>query len=61
MINEKIRIPMILDTVLVDGLYLQERRSQKERRRNKIHWLGYERRVARSPRRHGHKPIDEEV
>lgn len=33
--NEKVRIPIVTDTVLVDGCYQEERRFGEERRKNK--------------------------
>ncbi|WP_405055123.1 hypothetical protein [Vibrio sp. B1FLJ16] len=59
--SEKIRIPAIADTVMVDGCYQEERRSNQERRQNSKKWHGYERRVNPSTRRHGYKPINEKV
>jgi hypothetical protein len=59
--NEKVRIPIITDTVMVDGQYQEERRSGEERRKNKKKWRSYERRVQPDPRRPSYKPIDEEV
>jgi hypothetical protein len=59
--NEKIRIPVITDTVMVDGHYQEERRAGQDRRKNKKKWHGYERRINSSPRRHDYKSIDEEV
>ncbi|MGY0616293.1 hypothetical protein [Vibrio sp. FJH11] len=59
--NEKIRIPVITDTVIVDGHYQEERRTGQDRRKSKKKWHGYERRINTEPRRHDYKSIDEEV
>ncbi|KFE95343.1 hypothetical protein HB39_09605 [Vibrio parahaemolyticus] len=59
--NEKVRIPSITDTVMVDGQYQEERRSGEDRRKNKKKWHGYERRVHPDPRKQDFKSIDEEV
>lgn len=58
--TEKIRIPVITDTVMVDGHYQEERRSGEDRRKNRKKWLGYERRVNPDPRRPSYKSINEE-
>ncbi|ANQ20993.1 hypothetical protein BA893_04665 [Vibrio natriegens] len=59
--NEKTKIPVIRETVVVDGHYQEERRSGEDRRKNKQKWHGYERRINSQPRRHDYKSIDEEV
>ncbi|MET2848650.1 hypothetical protein ABXV23_18065 [Vibrio owensii] len=59
--TEKIRIPVITDTVMIDGHYQEERRSGEDRRKNKKKWHGYERRLKPDPRRPTYKSIDEEV
>ncbi|KIT52694.1 hypothetical protein H337_20320 [Vibrio parahaemolyticus EN9701121] len=56
--NEKVRIPIITDTVMVDGQYQEERRSGEDRRKNKKKWHGYERRVHPDPRKQDFKSID---
>ncbi|WP_098416428.1 hypothetical protein [Vibrio sp. ES.051] len=59
--NEKVRIPIITNTVLVEGHYQEERRFGEERRKNKKKWPWYERRIYPDPRKPKCKPIDEEV
>ncbi|CAH1589108.1 hypothetical protein VrSk94_18890 [Vibrio rotiferianus] len=59
--SEKIRVPFISDTVMIDGHYQEERRSGEERRKSNKKWNGYERRVNPDPRSSIHKSIDEEV
>ncbi|ARO97884.1 hypothetical protein K08M3_09090 [Vibrio alginolyticus] len=59
--NEKVRIPIVTDTVLVDGCYQEERRFGEERRKNKKRWRHYERRINSDPRKTCYKSIDEEV
>lgn len=59
--GEKTKIPMITDTVMIDGLYQEERRIREERRKSRRKWIGYERRVNVDPRLPDCKSIDEEV
>lgn len=56
---EKLRIPYITETVLVDGVYQAERRIYKERRSSKKHSVQYERRRNRDPRLPDAKSINE--
>ncbi|WP_261883118.1 hypothetical protein [Vibrio pelagius] len=58
--NEKITVPAISDTVLIDGHYEEEKRSGRERRKRHVRWKGYDRR-SRTSRREPGKKIDEEV
>ncbi len=58
---KKLRIPFISDTVLVDDLYMVERRQRKERRLSVQKKVPYERRKKRDPRLPDAKPIDEIV
>ncbi|MGR5068552.1 MULTISPECIES: hypothetical protein [Vibrio] len=59
--GEKTKIPIITDTVMVDGHYQEERRSREDRRKIRKKWTGYERRVAADPRLQARKSIYEEV
>ncbi|MEF1310316.1 hypothetical protein QTO01_09430 [Vibrio mytili] len=60
--NEKVRIPIITDTVVVNGQYREERRCSPDRRKKTTKkWRGYERRFHPDPRKRGFKSIDEEV
>ena len=43
--DEENRTPFIIDTVLINGLYEAERRSGEDRRKNRMRWKGYERRL----------------
>lgn len=59
--GEKTKIPVITDTVEVDGLFQEERRSREDRRKSRKKWIGYDRRIKPDPRRPEYKSIDEEV
>ena len=58
---EKLKIPYITETVLVDGVYQAERRIVIERRQGKKHSVNYERRRNHDPRMPASKPIDEVI
>lgn len=59
--NEKTTIPVIVDTVLIDDHYEVERRSGRERRKKRVRWKGYDRRLSGTIRRGNKKAIDEKV
>ena len=59
--NEKTTIPVIVDTVLIDDHYEVERRSGRDRRKEKLRWKGYDRRISGTLRRGKKKAIDEKV
>ncbi|MGR5337345.1 hypothetical protein ACPV5I_18145 [Vibrio gigantis] len=59
--NEKTTIPVIVDTVLIDDHYEVERRSGRERRKKKLRWKGYDRRISDTLRRGKKRTIDEKV
>ncbi len=56
--GEKIKIPFVTDTVLVDGVYIEERRSNSERRSIKRAFVQYERRHNSDPRSSVFKSIN---
>lgn len=59
--NEKTTIPIIVETVLIDDHYVVEKRSGRERRKKKVRWKGYDRRLRGTVRRGKNKAIDEKV
>ncbi|GAA5646687.1 hypothetical protein VPR01S_02_02660 [Vibrio proteolyticus NBRC 13287] len=59
--GEKVKVPNISDTVLIDGVYRCEQRSGQDRRRNKRKYQFYERRFTRDPRAGSGTKINEEV
>jgi len=60
--GEKTRIPAISDTILVNGVYVTEQRTGKDRRKNRAaKWRFYERRRGIDPRFTPVKKIDEEA
>lgn len=58
---DKVKLPCITDTVLIEGIYQIERRSYIERRRRKCGFVHYERRKSRDSRLSNYKSIDENV
>ncbi|MBD0785752.1 hypothetical protein HUO09_05325 [Vibrio sp. Y2-5] len=58
---EKLKMPYITETVLVDGVYHAERRVIIERRQSKKHCVNYERRRNQDPRLPAFKPINEVI
>ncbi len=60
--GEKIKITVIHDTALIDGVYQSELRSGGDRRKNRhIKWRFYERRSGRDPRNSHSKLINEAI
>lgn len=59
--REKIKLPYITNTVLVDGIYQVERRFRTDRRRSKPSRVAYERRSLRDPRLSNVRSIDQYV
>ncbi|MFB9133711.1 hypothetical protein M1D72_16835 [Vibrio sp. AK197] len=59
--GDKIKIPYITETVLIDGTYHQEQRSGEDRRKSKQKYPYYDRRKRIDPRIGWVKKINEEV
>lgn len=49
----------VADTTLIDGVYVIDRRSRRDRRRNRCKYQGYDRRV--SADRRGKADVDEYI
>ncbi|MBA5761910.1 hypothetical protein H2O73_06060 [Vibrio sp. 404] len=60
--GEKVKVKVITDTTLVDGVYQTEARSGKDRRKNRqMKWRFYERRSGQDPRNPQAKQINETI
>ncbi len=59
--GEKTKIPSIIDTVLIDGVYQHEQRTGIERRKSRQKYPYYDRRRRLDPRIGKVKKISEEV